>query len=343
MTDLSIGLGAGRRAFHISDPSGVSEVRRYAASLAGKLRFADAPGGQLAVAVTEAATNIVKHARHGQIFIQTIERAGIQGVEVLAVDNGPGIANIAESMRDGYSTSGSPGTGLGALKRMGTQFEIWSQPGKGTLVRFEAWPHPPAKEALPSGAINLPKNGEQVSGDAWTLVKGRGRVVVFVVDGLGHGPEAAKAARAAIEVVQRHAQLDAADLMDAVHGALRPTRGAAAAVAMLQAESELCSFCGVGNISASIRGPGNARSMVSHNGILGHQVRKIQEFSYPFPRGALCVVHSDGLATHWDLAHYPGLSTRHPALVAAALNRDHSRGRDDVTVVAVRNGGGPAA
>jgi hypothetical protein len=146
-----------------------------------------------------------------------------------------------------------------------------------------------------------------------------------------------------VEVVERHSQLDAANLMEAVHNALRPTRGAAAAVAMLQAESELCTFCGVGNISASICGPGNARSMVSHNGILGHQVRKMQEFSYPFPRGALCIAHSDGLGTHWDLANYPGLSARHPALVAAALNRDHSRGSDDVTVVALRNGASAAA
>ena len=330
-------------AFTISDPSGVSEVRRYAASLAGRLRFGEGPAGQLAVAVTEAATNIVKHARHGQMFFRTLERAGVQGVEALAVDKGPGIANITESMRDGYSTSGSPGTGLGALKRMGAQFEIWSQPGKGTLVRFEAWPRPPVNEALPAGAVSLPKNGEQVCGDAWTLVQGRGRVVLFVVDGLGHGPEAAKAARIAVEAVERHRELDAANLMEAVHNALRPTRGAAAAVAMLQAESELCTFCGVGNISASIRGPGNARSMVSHNGILGHQVRKMQEFSYPFPRGALCIAHSDGLGTHWDLAHYSGLSARHPALVAAALNRDHSRGRDDVTVVAVRNGATAAA
>lgn len=340
---MSGDLGARQRLFEISDPSGVSEVRRHAASLAGKLAFGDAQAGQLAVALTEAATNILKHARHGQVIVRVIERAGTQGLEALAIDQGPGIANLAESMRDGHSTAGSPGTGLGALKRMGEAFEIWSHPGKGTLVRFEAWPRPPAKDALPSGAISLPKTGEEYCGDGWTIVQGRGRIVLFVVDGLGHGPEAAKAARAAVEAVERNAQLDAAHLLEAVHGALRSTRGAAGAVALLQPESELCTFCGVGNISASIRSPGIARSMVSHNGILGHQVRKMQEFSYPFPRGALCIAHSDGIATHWDLGSYPGLSARHPALVAAALCRDHSRGRDDATVVALRNGSDGAA
>jgi hypothetical protein len=86
----------------------------------------------------------------------------------------------------------------------------------------------------------------------------------------------------------------------------------------------------------SVHVHGKQRSMVSHNGILGHQVRKIQEFQYPFPRNALLLAHSDGLATHWDLASYAGLEARHPALVAAALYRDHERGRDDVSVVAAR-------
>jgi len=163
--------------------------------------------------------------------------------------------------------------------------------------------------------------------------------VVFVVDGLGHGPEAAAAARIAVETVEKVAQREAPEIIDAVHGALRPTRGAAGAVALLQPESELCVYCGIGNIAASIRGRGKARNMVSHNGTLGHQVRKIQEFQYPFPKGELLIMHSDGIATHWDLAGWPGIESRHPALVSAALYRDHNRGRDDLTVLALRNGG----
>ena len=316
----------------------MAEARRHAATLAQKLGFQEPAAGQLALALTEAGTNILKHAREGRIVVRVIERGGVLGLETLAIDRGPGIANLGESMRDGYSTAGSPGTGLGALKRMTSAFDIWSQPGKGTLVRFEAWPRPPAAEALPAGAISLPKSGEPVCGDGWTVVQGRGCIVLFVVDGLGHGPDAATAARSAVDIVERHAQLDAMNLMQAVHDALRPTRGAAAALAMLQPQSELCTFCGVGNIAASIRANGAARNMVSHNGTLGHQVRRMQEFSYPFPRGALFVAHSDGIATHWDLAGYPGLAARHPSMVASALARDYARGRDDLTIVALRNG-----
>ena len=324
----------------IEDPSGVAEARRRALALADKLDFGATAAGQLAIALTELGSNIVKHARRGKIALRRLQVNGTSGIEVLAMDRGPGIANIAESLRDGHSTAGSPGTGLGALRRLTTDFEIYTQAGNGIVARFEAWPSavpPRAPGALPQGALTAPKAGETVSGDDWTILSWRGRHALFVVDGLGHGPDAALAARAAMDAAAKGMQLAAVDLIASVHDALRPTRGAAAAVAVLEPEKELCTYCGIGNIAASIRAGGASRSMVSHNGILGHQVRKFGDFTYPYPRGALCIAHSDGVGARWDLAAYPGLEQRHPSLVAAALFRDHGRERDDATVAVVRN------
>jgi anti-sigma regulatory factor (Ser/Thr protein kinase) len=329
---------ARQRVVAIGDGSGVAEVRRVAAELGSVARLDEGAAGRLALGVTEAASNIAKHAREGHIVARLLEGNGALGVEVLALDRGPGMANVTASMRDGHSTSGTPGSGLGALQRMTQGFEAWSRPGSGTLLRFEVWGKVGARAAgLPLGVISAEKPGEAVCGDGWSVLQGRGCLIAFVVDGLGHGPDAAAAARAAISAVEKNAQHEASQIMDSVHNALRPTRGAAAAIVMIEAESERCTYCGIGNISASVRGEGNARNMVSHNGILGHQVRRMQEFQYPFPKGALLVMHSDGVATHWDLAAYPGLEARHPALVAAALYRDHSRGRDDTTVLVLRN------
>jgi anti-sigma regulatory factor (Ser/Thr protein kinase) len=334
---------ARQRVLPISGASGAADARRAVASLAAALQFDETTAGELALAVTEAATNIAKHARDGAIVARILPRGESGGIEVLAIDKGPGM-DVAASMRDGHSTAGTQGSGLGALSRVASGLDIWSRPGSGTLLRFEVWPKALAQNGGParlaSGVICTEKHGEEVCGDNWALLQGRGRIVALVVDGLGHGLEAAQASRAAVEMVKSKAHLDAVDLMDAVHGALRPTRGAAAAIAMLQAESEVCTFCGVGNIAASIRSGGTSRSMVSHNGTLGHSVRRIQDFQYPFPKGALLVMHSDGLATHWDLRSYPGIEMRHPSMVAAALYRDHSRGRDDLTVLTVRNGAG---
>ena len=336
------GATARQRVLPISDASGAADARRAVAALAASLEFDETTAGELALAVTEAATNIAKHAREGAIVARILPCQEGGGIEVLAIDKGPGM-DVAASMRDGHSTSGTPGSGLGALSRVASGLDIWSRPGAGTLMRFEVWPKALARNGAPrlaSGVICTEKRGEDVCGDNWALLQGRGRVIAFVVDGLGHGLDAATAARAAVETVKSKSHLDAVDLMDAVHGALRPTRGAAAAIAMLQPESELCTFCGVGNIAASIRGGGTSRSMVSHNGTLGHSVRRVQDFSYPFPKGSLLVMHSDGMATHWDLAAYPGIELRHPSMIAAALFRDHSRGRDDLPVLTLRNGAG---
>lgn len=322
----------------LDDPSAVAEARHRAGSLARAVGLDETAAGQLAVAVTEAAGNIVKHATRGRLLLRGLEGAGGSGVEVLACDQGPGMASVADCMRDGHSTAGSPGTGLGALNRMTSALEIWSLPGKGTLLRFEVWRKGAAAERLrfACGAVRVPKPGENDCGDDWTVIHDSARMVLFVVDGLGHGPAAATAARAAVVAARKHAARKPAEIIEAVHDALRPTRGAAAAVAVVRADQELCTFCGIGNIAATIRTAAGARNMVSHNGILGHQVHKVQEFQYPFPRNALLLAHSDGLATRWNLGSYPGLEMRHPALIATALYRDHSRGRDDVTVVALR-------
>ena len=323
----------------LTDPSGVAEARHRAGTFATALDFDATTAGQLALAATEAAGNMIKHAGGGRLLMKTINGGDAVGVEVLALDQGSGMANVAESMRDGVSTAGSPGTGLGALARMTSALEIWSQPGKGTLLRFEIWPKgtAAARERFVVGGISVPKPGETECGDDWQVIPlAAGHLLVFLVDGLGHGPMAAEAARLAVASIRKHAALKPAQAMEMLHDALRPTRGAAAAIILLQPERELAVFCGVGNISASVHFHGKPRSMVSHNGILGHQVRKLQEFQYPFPRNALLLAHSDGLATHWDLAAYPGLEMKHPALIAAALYRDHSRGRDDATVVAAR-------
>jgi anti-sigma regulatory factor (Ser/Thr protein kinase) len=323
----------------LSDPSGVAEARHRAGAFAAALHFDPTTTGHLALAATEAAGNMIKHGRGGKLVLKALNGGDAAGVEVLALDQGPGMANVADSMRDGVSTAGSPGTGLGALARMTTDLEIWSQPGKGTLMRFEVWPKSAAaqRERFVAGAISLPKSGETECGDAWHIMSlPNGHLLVFLVDGLGHGPLAADAAHLAVATIRKEAALKPAEAMASLHDALRPTRGAAAAIILLRPEQELCLFCGVGNISASVHLHGKPRNMVSHNGILGHQVRKLQEFQYPFPRNALLIAHSDGLATHWDLADYPGLEAKHPALIAAALYRDHSRARDDTTVVAAR-------
>jgi anti-sigma regulatory factor (Ser/Thr protein kinase) len=330
-------------AIQVHEPSQVGEARRFAAAMSRLLVFDDTISGKAALVVTEVASNIVKHGGGGVLLLSPLERAGITGLEILALDKGPGMENLATCCRDGFSTAGSPGTGFGAIARSADFLTVYTLPrrvgglaGTALLARLWARPTSRGRDALELGAVWLPKLLEPVCGDGWALHEEPGRVLVMVADGLGHGSMAASASREAVRVLRERSQLGPAELIHAIHAALRSTRGAAIAVAAIDLQARTLHFAGVGNISGTIVTGETSRSVVSHNGTVGHEMRKVQEFSYPFPSLALLVMHSDGLATHWDLEQYPGLALREPALIAGVLYRDHQRGRDDVTVLALR-------
>jgi anti-sigma regulatory factor (Ser/Thr protein kinase) len=324
-------------AFAISSHnSSASAPRQHATKLAHTLGFNETRAGQAALVASELATNIAKHAHDGQILIQDITAGERRGVEVLALDRGPGIPPHA--LRDGYSTAGSLGAGLGAVQRQADQFEIFSQSGSGTIAVARLWASFDVAPPSVSG-VSVAKRGEGVCGDAWGchLHPADGRLVCIVVDGLGHGPLAAAAAAAAMRVFGDRALLAPPDLLVEIHQALRTTRGAAVAIAVVDRERQVLRFAGLGNIAASIIAADRSRqSLASHNGTAGVSMRRIQEFAYPLPPHGVLVMHSDGLATHWAPESYVGVWNRDPALAAGALFRDHTRGRDDCTVVVAR-------
>jgi anti-sigma regulatory factor (Ser/Thr protein kinase) len=341
----------------ITEASQIMLAKRAATELARNLGFNETEEGKVALLVTELATNLIKHATSGQLLIHGLTQAGSNSIELLALDKGPGMENVARCLRDGYSTAGSPGTGLGAIFRTSSLADIYSVPEAGTAVlariqakvsssRFQvpsqntldlrlSTQHS-ALGTLDVGAVCIPKAGEEVCGDAWAVDQRPGRWVLMVADGLGHGLGAAEAVQEAVRVFRAHAAQAPAEIIAAAHAALRATRGAAVAVTELDRTKQQVRFCGVGNIAGAILLAAGGRSMVSHNGIVGHRAVKIQEFTYPWSTDALLVMHSDGLVTHWSFDAYPGLIRRQPSLIASVLYRDFSRGRDDVTVIVAK-------
>lgn len=329
-----------QRCFPITEASQTAEVRRVMSDIAYKLNFNETEIGKIALVVTEAATNLLKHATQGQLVIRALEQAGNVGLELLALDRGPGIVNIDEALRDGYSTAGSSGTGLGAISRLATEFDLYSQMGTGTAILARFWLQPrPAPSLGPTyqlGVVSLPKAGEQLCGDGWAVRLQANGYAVVVADGLGHGPDAAKAAQTITQVLDTHPTLAPAAYLTVAHAAAHSTRGAAVAVAQVDWSQQIVHFAGIGNISAQVNDGGQRRHLVSHNGIVGHEMRKVQEFTTPWSANARLILHSDGLTTHWDLANYPGLITHDPSLVAGVLYRDFTRERDDVTVLVIQ-------
>jgi anti-sigma regulatory factor (Ser/Thr protein kinase) len=330
-------------AIAVPDSSYVSGARRQVETAARCIGMEQEDVGRAALVATELATNLARHGGGGQLIVHPISDARSAMLELIAIDRGPGIANVAESLRDGMSTfgvaGGSAGTGLGAIRRQSDLFDIHSAPGQGTAIVSQLWPRRLAPEKAPVeiGRVSVPKPGEQVCGDGIALVRSGMTVAALVVDGLGHGSAAHLAAEQAQRLFTQSFQPSPAAAVQRLHAGLRATRGAAVGVLTVDLAASRAVFCGVGNIAGLAAAGGNVRRFVSMNGIAGHSMGRAQEFVYPCDgAGLVIVMHSDGLTTSWDLNRYPGLAARHASLIAAILYRDASRGRDDSTVLVMK-------
>ena len=325
-------------ALAASDPSHASAARIAVQRLTQELDFDETRAGRAAIVVTEAVTNMVKHAGGGTLAVRAYQGGDTPALEFLAIDAGPGM-DLKDCLADGVSTTGTAGTGLGAMRRLADEFDVYTQRGGGTVLRAALGNRkaPVAgNDGYDVGGISVPKPGESVCGDAWGYTLHGEGITLLIADGLGHGPDASRAAESAVNVLMQHPADPAIRLLDRVHGRLRATRGAAVAVMRHErARSEL-RFAGVGNIGAVIVQGAARQAMVSHNGIVGHNLHKSQEFAYAWPAGGLMVAYSDGLETGWDLARFPGIDAHHPSVIAATLYRAHSRRRDDTAVVVAR-------
>ena len=320
----------------VDDASQVGEARRAASAFAFALGSDESFVGRVALIVTEAATNLARHGRGGTLILRAL--GGHAGIEILSVDRGPGMADPARCVGDGYSTGGTAGKGLGAISRIASTFDLWSMPGNGTVVHAHILgPRAPSEDRAPQlGIVSVAAPGERIRGDTWAVERDDAMLRVCVADGLGHGPLAYEAASRATAVFRAHPHDTPAESVQRMHLALRPTRGAAVAVAHIDAAAGQLRFVGVGNIAALVIGRERNHSLMSHNGTVGHELRRVQEVTVPWNPGSLLVMHSDGLQTRWRADQYPTALDHHPAILAALLHRDFTRGRDDVTVLALR-------
>ncbi len=322
-------------ALPIHEASQVADARRRAVERARSLSLSDTAAGQLSIVVTELATNILKFGREGSILLGSYEDAGGEGIQVLALDKGPGM-DVVRCLADGYSTAGSAGHGLGAVRRLAKVFAIesWSN---GTAVLARVGPGDVRRTPVPVwGMFEIPLAGEASCGDAICARRHADGWTVIVADGLGHGLKAAEASMQAMRVFRGIEHLPASDIVARVHDGLRHSRGAAVAVARLDEATAMLSFCGIGNVAASIVTAHGRQQLVSLPGTAGHNARKLSTFDHRFNPGALLVMHSDGLSSSWSFDPMPGLLAAHPALIAGVLFRDHGRARDDASVIVVR-------
>jgi anti-sigma regulatory factor (Ser/Thr protein kinase) len=240
----------------VDEQTQVGEVRRAADALAARAGLGER-ARTLALVATEIATNLARHAQERPRAPGAGGRGAGRRRAAARRRRRAGIRNVGRAMEDGYSTAGTAGQGLGAIRRMAHEFDLYSRTdgAAGTVLLARVWSAAGARAsaAAPTsmqvGAVCVPLRGEQTCGDAWTVLHQRDRTLAVVVDGLGHGPEAALASSEAIRMVRAMQDASPGQMVDAAHGALRATRGAAMAVAAIQPARGTVTFAGIGNIS----------------------------------------------------------------------------------------------
>lgn len=330
----------------VTEPSEVGEARRRVTALArGVADFDETASGRLAIVVTELGTNVIDHAGGGHLFARVLFLPeGEPAVEVLTVDRGPGIPDVGAALRDGFTTRRSAGTGLGAVYRMTDDFHVHSIPDEGTVVSAILASRPKESSGDLSsdvGVLRCPHPQERISGDAWGLRREGARIMVAVVDGLGHGQGAREASSLAIDTFLDSEWQGTLASVEAMHEALRRTRGAAVGVLEVEQERREARYTGIGNVAASMI-DGEKTSILSRNGTVGLQVRKAEESVHRCAARCVFVVHSDGISARWGVEEIRAVIGRAPSLIAGVLHLLHYRGNDDATVVVLRSGRPPA-
>jgi anti-sigma regulatory factor (Ser/Thr protein kinase) len=316
----------------LDDNADVGAVRRRIAALAAAAGLDEARAGDAALIATELASNVLKHAGRGGALLGEIASGGRRGVALLVWDRGPGM-NLDTCLRDGMSTAGTRGAGLGAALRLATRFDAYTRPGRGTAIAATVLDGDPPSGRFQVGGVCVPYPGLTVCGDAWSAHGDGDRATILACDGLGHGDGAAAAAAAVIAAFRAAPDAPLPAILERAERAARATRGAAATVARIDLARRDLVVAGVGNVAAWLVGD-TAKQLVTQHGTLGQATPStIREERHAFPPGALLVLCSDGIKSRWSLDDHPGLAARDPATIAAAMWRDLARGRDDASVV----------
>jgi anti-sigma regulatory factor (Ser/Thr protein kinase) len=331
----------------VHDSTRVRDARVAAEHAAAQAGLDEKRTAAAALVATELATNLLKHAGGGQLLIDVVappalaeSRDVAHALQIAAVDHGPGIADVPAALRDGFSTTRSLGAGLGTCQRLADDFGLHSVPGRGTVVLARLGTGVAASgedSGVRAGGVNIPFAGAEYSGDAWGWVRADDRVTLMLADGLGHGPEAARASTAAVQALRRSAHLTPAALLRQLEGALGGTRGAAVAVAQVDTRAERLRFAGIGNVGARLREGDRWRHLMSRPGIVGvHRHASLREEELAWGADRLLILHSDGLPSRWTPPSDTCPASADPAVTAAVTIRDASSParpvRDDTAV-----------
>ncbi|MDB5253128.1 MAG: putative anti-sigma regulatory factor, serine/threonine protein kinase [Flaviaesturariibacter sp.] len=321
----------------VADRSYFAIIKKEVHALALSAGFSEGRTGEIDIVVAEMVTNLVKHGGGGELLVKLVEQNGQPGIEILSVDNGPGMTDVTRMVADGVSTKNTLGQGLGAMKRLSDTFQVYSQKDWGTVILCRLFLEPVQRFVKPPPfdirSVLIPKPGEQACGDGFSFLPTADGVRLFLGDGLGHGPEAEKAVRTALDAFERCEEESPTDIIRYINGEVKKTRGLVGTAAVYKSAERKWLLCGVGNIATRFISVTNVKSYTAYNGIIGLNVpttMKSQEI--PHEAGQQIVMCSDGLKSKWDTFRFPAIFRYDLSILATSLLKDFARHTDDMSV-----------
>jgi anti-sigma regulatory factor (Ser/Thr protein kinase) len=323
-------------SYNIEDRSFVAFIKRKIHHELLQTNFTKRRVAEIDIIISELTSNLIKHAGSGELLYRIQTEDDEARLDIITIDQGPGISDVQRVMRDGISTSNTLGQGLGAIQRLSSAFEIYSVPKWGTLtytVVKAAKTREKKRSDLEVMAICVPKPPEDVCGDAYYVKRSKDYIKIFLGDGLGHGERAHEAVLKAIEVVETTEENDPVEIIRQMHSHVRKTRGLVASVAVLNLRVREWRICGVGNIVTRLYGGILFKHYMAYNGIVGLNIPgTMNETVIPAEKNQQLIMCTDGLRTRWDVAKYPSILKHDGMLLAAALYKDFNRRTDDSSV-----------
>jgi anti-sigma regulatory factor (Ser/Thr protein kinase) len=329
-------------SYRIEERSLVAYLKREIHNEVLRSTFSENRAGEIDIIVSELCSNLIKHAGSGEILYRVQTEKDNATFEILSIDQGPGIADVARMMRDGVSTSNTLGHGLGALERLSDTFNIYSLPDWGTVAysKVTTLKQRVKKDTslqLDVRGLCTPKTRETFCGDGYQLKYTSEDIRVFFGDGLGHGPNAHDAVRVAADFFFESDETNPVDMIRQMHEKVRRTRGLVATIAILDKKQSEWAICGVGNILARIYHGGTYRNYMSYNGAIGLNIpTSMNHTVIPAERNQLLVMASDGIKTRWDIAKFQSILKYDNMILAAAIYKDFNRGTDDSSVLTAK-------
>jgi anti-sigma regulatory factor (Ser/Thr protein kinase)/serine/threonine protein phosphatase PrpC len=326
--------------FAVTGPPEVRRAEDRARRLAAELGFSAEDCAEIALVVVELGSNLVRHAGGGELRMEVVEVADQQGLRVESVDRGPGFADFEHATTDGYSSAGSLGTGLGTVNRLMDDLQYHPLPGGGSWIACTRWLR--TEPRIPDGSLEIAgatRAYRQLAenGDAFIVRQWGHHALLGVIDGLGHGLFAQRAAQTARQYIDQHYDQPLEAIFRGVARACQSTRGVVMALVLLDHDRRSFKSASIGNIELRAQGSPERVRFLPQRGVVGQLTPLPRTEEHPWTRGMILIMHSDGIRSTWEWSDLPSFATESPAVIAQRLMSSFGRPDDDATVLVVKN------